>query len=138
MPVDLNHTFVYAHDPKASAAFLGEILGLDVAPPFGPFIPLPTSNGVTLDYVEPGHVDGEHERIRTQHYAFIVSEDEFTEIFGRVQGRGIEYFADPQLQRAGEINRNDGGRGVYFADPNGHVMEVITRPYGSGTITANS
>ena len=73
--------------------------------------------------------DGE---IASQHYAFLIDEDDFDQIFGRISGRGLDYWADPGLNRQGEINRNDGGRGVYFRDPDGHLLEVITRPYGSG------
>ena len=70
--------------------------------------------------------------IIVEHYAFLVSEAEFDEIFGRIQARGLPYWADPAHRRSGEINRNDGGRGVYWNDPNGHYLEIITRPYGSG------
>lgn len=128
MTIELNHTIVAAHDQKASAAFLADLLGLRVGAPFGPFIPVETENGVTLDYMETGE-----EHIPSQHYAFLVSEDEFTEIFGRIQAAGVEYYADPMHQQVGEINTNDGGRGTYFADPNGHNMEIFTRPYGSGS-----
>jgi catechol 2,3-dioxygenase-like lactoylglutathione lyase family enzyme len=86
-----------------------------------------TDNGVSLDFAE---TDGD---IATQHYAFLIGEDEFDAIFGRITGRGIEHWADPGRTRPQEINRNDGGRGVYFADPDGHLMEIITRPYGGGT-----
>ncbi|MFC7305257.1 VOC family protein [Streptomyces monticola] len=128
MSIELNHTIVTAHDKKASAAFLAELLGLQVGAPYGPFIPVEADNGVTLDYMES---DGGE--ITSQHYAFLISEDEFTEIFGRIQAAGIEFYADPGHQRAGEINTNDGGRGAYFSDPNGHNMEIFTRPYGSGS-----
>ena len=70
--------------------------------------------------------------VQTQHYAFLVSDEEFDQIFGRIRERKLEYWADPFKQRRGEINRNDGGRGVYFDDPDGHLLEVLTRPYGSG------
>ena len=85
-----------------------------------------TDNGVSLDFSE---TDGE---IATQHYAFLIGEDDFDEIFGRISERGIPHWADPGRARPGSINRNDGGRGVYFADPDGHLMEILTRPYGSG------
>ncbi|MFF4358539.1 VOC family protein [Streptomyces sp. NPDC001604] len=127
MNVQLNHTIVAAHDKKASAQFLADILGLEPSPPFGPFIPVQIPNGVTLDYME---TDGE---ITPQHYAFLVSEDEFDTIFGRIQDAGLTYWADPYHHRRGEINHNDGGRGAYFDDPNGHNLEIITRPYGSGS-----
>ncbi|MER6417265.1 VOC family protein [Streptomyces sp. NPDC001137] len=127
MNVQLNHTIVAAHDKKASAQFLADILGLEPSPPFGPFIPVEIPNGVTLDYMETD------DDITPQHYAFLVSEDEFDTIFGRIQEAGLTYWADPYHHRRGEINHNDGGRGAYFDDPNGHNLEIITRPYGSGS-----
>jgi catechol 2,3-dioxygenase-like lactoylglutathione lyase family enzyme len=126
MTVELNHTIVAAHDRKASAQFLADILGLEVGPPYGPFIPVQIPNGVTLDYLE---TSGE---ITPQHYAFLVSEDDFDTIFARIQDAGLAYWADPFHSRPAEINHNDGGRGTYFDDPNGHNLEIITRPYGSG------
>ncbi|WP_210577030.1 VOC family protein [Streptomyces sp. GESEQ-4] len=125
MTVELNHTIVAAHDKKASARFLADILGLDVGPQYGPFIPVEIPNGVTLDYMD---TSGE---ITPQHYAFLVSEDDFDTIFARIQNAGLTHWADPHHTRPGEINHNDGGRGTYFDDPNGHNLEIITRPYGS-------
>lgn len=125
MPIDLNHTIVAATDKSAAAEFFASILGLKVAAPYGPFIPVETSNGVTLDFADrPGE-------ITSQHYAFLVTEEEFDTIFARIQDAGVTYYADPGHQRAGEVNHNDGGRGAYFADPNGHNLEILTRPYGS-------
>jgi catechol 2,3-dioxygenase-like lactoylglutathione lyase family enzyme len=126
MPVELNHTIVAARDKRAAADFLARILGLAVGAPFGPFLPVELSNGVTLDFM-----DADADRIAPQHYAFLVSEDDFDAIFGRIREAGIAYFADPTHQQAG-INHHDGGRGLYFADPNRHNLEIITRPYGSG------
>ncbi|GGJ66523.1 VOC family protein [Streptomyces brasiliensis] len=127
MTVQLNHTIVAAHDKHASAEFLAGILGLEPSPEFGPFVPVEIPNGVTLDYMEtPGAVT-------PQHYAFLVTEDDFDAIFGRVQQAGLTFWADPLHSRSGEINRNDGGRGVYFDDPDGHNLEILTRPYGSGS-----
>lgn len=127
MPVELNHTIVAAQDKRVAAEFLAEILGLEVGAPFGPFLPVETSNGVTLDFMDRTPDD-----ITSQHYAFLVSEEEFDAILGRIQQGGITYYADPGHREAGRINRNDGGRGAYFEDPNGHNLEIITRPYGSG------
>jgi len=124
--VVLNHAIVACRDQQRSAAFLTEILGLPAATRFGRFLVVATDNGVSLDFDE---TDAE---IATQHYAFLIGEDEFDVIFGRIAGRDVPYWADPGRTRPGEINRNDGRRGVYFADPDGHLMEVITRPYGSG------
>ncbi|HYS30774.1 MAG TPA: VOC family protein [Streptosporangiaceae bacterium] len=124
--VELNHTIVACRDQHRSAAFLAEILGLPAATRFGRFLVVATDNGVSLDFAE---TDAE---IATQHYAFLTGEDEFDVIFGRITERDVPYWADPGRTRPGETNSNDGGRGVYFADPDGHVMEIITRPYGSG------
>ena len=126
MTVRLNHTIVAAHDKQASARFLADILGLDVSPQYGPFIPVEIPNGVTLDYADS------RDAITPQHYAFLVSEDDFDTIFGRIREAGLTYWADPYHRRAGEINHNDGGRGTYFEDPNDHNLEILTRPYGSG------
>jgi catechol 2,3-dioxygenase-like lactoylglutathione lyase family enzyme len=125
MAVQLNHTIVWCRDQHASANFLAEMLGLPAPTRFGPFLIVEAANGVSLDYHE---VDGD---IASQHYAFLISEDEFDLVFARIQERDLEYWADPAKHRAGEINHHDGGRGVYWEDPDGHFLEVITRPYGS-------
>jgi len=121
MSVKLNHTIVSAKDKKASAAFLTEILGLPAAKPFGPFLAVQLDNEVTLDFVEWG---GD---IAVEHYAFLVSEAEFDQIFARVKMRGLIHWADPFHKKPGKIRRDDGGRGFYFEDPSGHNLEVLTR-----------
>ncbi|MET7353438.1 VOC family protein [Streptomyces mirabilis] len=126
MAVELNHTIVAAHDKMASARFLADLLGLEVAPEYGPFVPVQMPNGVTLDYMDTA------ESISPQHYAFLVSEDDFDAILARVCEADLTYWADPHHHHPGEINHNDGGRGAYFDDPNGHNLEILTRPYGSG------
>jgi catechol 2,3-dioxygenase-like lactoylglutathione lyase family enzyme len=126
MAITLNHTIVWCRDQKVSAGFLTELFGLPAAVHWGPFEIVAVANAVSLDYHE---LDGE---IPPQHYAFLVSEDEFDAIFGRIVERGLEHWADPAKRRAGAINHDDGGRGVYFDDPDGHLLEIITRPYGSG------
>ena len=93
---------------------------------FGHFDVVKLDNGVSLDFAD---ADG---AIRPQHYAFLISEAEFDAVLGRIKDRGLGYWADPRGSRPGEINHTDGGRGVYFRDPDGHYLEVITRPYGSG------
>lgn len=133
MSVELNHTIVHARDNRESADFLAHILGLRVGEPWGPFVPLQLGNGVTLDFATVPA-----ESIAMQHYAFLVPESAFDGILRRIQDAGLTHWADPHGKRPGEINHNDGGRGVYFMDPAGHGMEVITRPYGSGTPTDES
>jgi catechol 2,3-dioxygenase-like lactoylglutathione lyase family enzyme len=126
MTVQLNHTIVAARDKRRSATFLTEILGLPEATTFGPFLVVEVDNGASLDFHDTDR------EITPQHYAFLIGEDDFDDIFGRIRERGFDYWADPFKSRPGEINHNDGGRGVYFDDPDGHLLEVITRPYGSG------
>jgi len=126
MSVQLNHTIVWCRDQQASASFLADMLGLPAPRRFGPFLVVETSNGVSLDYHDH---DGE---IAPQHYAFLVGEGDFDATLGRLRERSLQHWADPGRTRPGEINRNDGGRGVYFPDPDGHLLEIITRPYGSG------
>jgi len=125
MAVHFNHTILSARDSKASAKFLAEMLNLPAPKHWGPFEMVATENGAYLDYMDT-------DQIARQHYAFLVSESEFDEIFGRVRQRKLPYWAYPARKQPGEINHHDGGRGVYFEDLNGHLLEVITRPYGSG------
>lgn len=127
MAIELNHTIVHALDNLKAARFLAEILGLPTPEPFGPFMVVHTHNGVSLDFIT-----AEPHEIIIEHYAFLVSEAEFDVIFARICQRGLEYWADPAAERPREINHNDGGRGVYFRDPSGHYLELLTRPYGSG------
>ncbi|WP_026926934.1 VOC family protein [Granulicoccus phenolivorans] len=122
MTVTLNHTIVHATDKLASATFLTELLGL--APPgsFGPFATVQVGD-TSLDYVDDPPQGPEH-------YAFLVSEEEFDVIWGRIKARGLTFWADPFHRREGEINHNDGGRGVYWNDPDDHRLEILTVPYG--------
>jgi catechol 2,3-dioxygenase-like lactoylglutathione lyase family enzyme len=126
MSVQLNHTIVRVRDKRESAEFLAEILGVRPPTPFGPFLVVEVDNDVSLDFAD------DHGPVHPQHYAFLVGEDEFDQIFGRIRERGLPYWADPGRRRPGAINTNDGGRGVYWEDPSGHFLEIITRPYGSG------
>lgn len=126
MTIKLNHTIVHSRDPRAAATFFAEIFGLPKPVPFGPFLDVETGNEVTLAFL-----DADGMEIQMQHYAFLVSEKEFDQIFGRIRERGLKYWADPGQKQEGEINRHFGGRGVYFQDPSGHLLEIITRPYGS-------
>ena len=131
MSIRFNHTLVYSYDKKLSATFLTQILGLPEASSFGPFLVVELENGASLDFLEVGTTD-----VTPQHYAFLIDEDDFDPIFERIRADGHDYWADPFRQHPGEINRNDGGRGVYFEDPSGHLLEVLTRPYGSGESSA--
>jgi catechol 2,3-dioxygenase-like lactoylglutathione lyase family enzyme len=126
MAIKLNHTIVHSDDPQASADFLTSLFGLPAAKRFGPFHVVEVGNEVSLDFLS-----GEGMQIQMQHYAFLVSEPEFDGIFGRIRERRLRYWADPGQKQEGEINHHFGGRGVYFQDPSGHLLEIITRPYGS-------
>ena len=126
MAVSLNHTIVASKDAKAGAAWLAEMLGLFAPKTLLPFECVETANGVTLDFITTDRP------IAAQHYAFLISEDDFDAIYGRIVDRGMDHWAEPNLDHPGKINHNDGGRGVYFLSPDGHFLEVLTRPYGSG------
>ena len=132
MAIRLNHTIVAAHDKAASATFLTQIFGLPAPSLLGPFAVVRMGD-TSLDYMDVKEYRGTDGEMTPQHYAFLVSEQEFDEIFGRVKQRGLTYWADPHLTQKGKINNHDGGRGVYFQDPSGHLLEIITRPYGSGS-----
>ena len=123
MSVELNHTIIPAKDKWVSAKFLADILNLEAGPEWGHFVPVKTANGVTLDF-------DTREEFRPGHYAFLVSDAEFDAAFARIRAQGVRYYADPRRTKPGEINHLHGGRGIYFDDPNGHVMEIITHPYG--------
>ena len=124
--VQLNHTIVSCRDQQRSAAFLTGILGLPAATRFGHFLVVEADNGVSLDFAETD------QQIAPQHYAFLVGEEEFDAAFGRIREQDLAYWADPGKTRRGEVSDRDGGRGLYFDDPDGHLLEIITRPYGSG------
>jgi len=124
MSIQFNHTLVHATDTKRSAAFLAGILGLPEPTSWGHFQVVPLANGVSLDFIAAGG-----EKFDRQHYAFLIDEAEFDAVFGRIRERGLSYWADPFKKQPGEINHHHGGRGVYFPDPDGHLLEVITRPY---------
>jgi catechol 2,3-dioxygenase-like lactoylglutathione lyase family enzyme len=126
MSVRFNHTIVHSRDKRASARFVAEILGLPAPTAFGPFQVLALDGGASLDFVDDSGP------IARQHYAFLIDERDFDAIYARIRARELEHWADPFRQKPGEINHHDGGRGVYFPDPDGHLFEVITRPYGSG------
>jgi catechol 2,3-dioxygenase-like lactoylglutathione lyase family enzyme len=125
MGVALNHTIVWCSDKARSAAFLTDMLGLPPARPFHHSLVVDLDNQVSLDFYQK---EGDVSR---QHYAFLVGEAEFDAAYERIRGRDMTYWADPARTRPGEVNTHDGGRGLYFEDPDGHLLEIITRPYGS-------
>ena len=124
---ELNHTIVWCSDKQRSADFLTGLLGLPPARAFFHFIVVDLSNGVSLDYYQ------KEGAVSPQHYAFLVSDSEFDAAFARIEAAKLDYWADPARSQAGQINSHFGGRGVYFADPDNHLMELITRPYGAET-----
>jgi hypothetical protein len=125
MAIELNHTIVASRDNRSAATALAELLGLPAPSQFGPFQVVEVANGVSLDFMTT-------DEIHPQHYAFLLTEPEFDEVFGRIRAADMPFWADPGHGQAGEINTRDGGRGVYFDSQDGHVLEILTRPYGSG------
>jgi extradiol dioxygenase family protein len=126
MPLHFNHTLVNVRDKQESATFVAEILGLDPPTTYGPFLVLQLHNDVSLDFIDV-------EEVHPQHYAFLVSEADFDAIHRRIVERGVTFWADPYQRQPGEVNTEDGGRGVYWEEPSGHLLEMITRHYGSGS-----
>jgi catechol 2,3-dioxygenase-like lactoylglutathione lyase family enzyme len=125
LPVHFNHTLVYVKDKQESSTFLADILGLDAPTPYGPFLMVKLDNDVELGFLEV-------EQVFQQHHAFLVSEADFDVILDRIVARGLTYYADPGCTQPNEVNHDDGGRGLYWPDPSGHLLELITRHYGSG------
>ena len=126
MAVELNHTIVACPDNAEAATWLTELLGLPEPTSFGPFMVVALANNLSMDFMTTD------QEIPAQHYAFLISEPEFDEVFGRITERGMDFWADPFQDHPGEINTRDGGRGCYFIGPGGHFLEILTRPYGSG------
>jgi catechol 2,3-dioxygenase-like lactoylglutathione lyase family enzyme len=126
MSVSLNHTIVRVGDKHASARFFADILGLEPPTTYGPFAVLQVDNEVSLDFAD------DHGEPQPEHYAFLVGEEEFDQIHARIVERGLTFWADPSHRRPGEVNTNDGGRGLYWDDPDGHNLEIITVPYAAG------
>lgn len=124
MAVELNHTIIWCRDRHVSADFFAGIYGLAEPVDLFHFRVVKLANGVSLDFAQK---DGP---VAPQHYAMLVSEAEFDGILARIEARGLTWYADPARSRAFEINRNDGGRGLYFEDPDGYVLEALTVPYG--------
>ena len=130
MAVQLNHTIVAARDKHESAMFLTEILGLPAPEPFGHFLVVNVANAVSLDFADSD------DNVTPQHYAFLISEEEFDQVYARVQQRGITFWPHPWRGDEGKINHNDGGRGFYFEDPSGHYLEVLTQEPASAPSAA--
>jgi catechol 2,3-dioxygenase-like lactoylglutathione lyase family enzyme len=124
MGAQLNHTIVNCRDAEVSSRFLTEILGRPPPRHFPPFEVVELDNGVSLDF------RGGYDPVRSQHYAFLIDEADFDAVLGRIRARGLDHWADPMRKRPGEINHIAGGRGLYFCDPDGHFLEVLTRPHG--------
>ena len=124
MSVQFNHTIWHVKDSRASAQWLAELFDLPPPKPFGPFMTVMTHNDVSLDFIDAGDYP-----FQPQHYAFLVGEDDFDRIFAHIRERGMTYWADPRREQAGSINPHFLGRGVYFEDLEGHLLEIITRPY---------
>ena len=120
MAITLNHTIVPAHDKEASAKFFAHMFGLKYEGAMSHFAPVRINETLTLDFDNWEHFE-------MHHYAFQVGDAEFDAIFGRIKEAGIPYGSGPFSQEDRQINTRRGGRGVYFKDPNGHVLELLTR-----------
>jgi catechol 2,3-dioxygenase-like lactoylglutathione lyase family enzyme len=127
MAIRFDHTIVHARNKAESARFLTDVLGLPAPHPAGHFLVVELANGTSLDFIDAGDME-----VVPQHYAFRIDEDDFDRIFERIRARGLPHWADPAKKRHREIYHHEGGRGVYFEDPDGHFLEILTRPQASG------
>jgi catechol 2,3-dioxygenase-like lactoylglutathione lyase family enzyme len=126
MSIELNHTIVHVRDRDAAAREVADTLGIGDLREYGPFLEIRLANGVNLDFMQTtGEIAG-------QHYAFLVDDEDFDAIHQRLKDTGRQWWADPFKRNPGEINTNDGGRGLYWQGPDGHWLEIITVPYGGG------
>jgi catechol 2,3-dioxygenase-like lactoylglutathione lyase family enzyme len=121
MAIILNHTIVPARDKEASARFFADLFGLSYDGTKGPFAPVRVNETLTLDFSDAETFD-------VHHYAFHVSETEFDAILGRVRAAKLPYGSYPWSLDDGKLNDWNGGRGVYFKDLDGHVLELMTVP----------
>src|SRR5882757_2582837 len=124
MSILLNHTIVPAYDRVASAKFFAQIFGLEVGPAMGPFVPVQVNDTFTLDFDDRA---GTQQHFDWHHYAFQVTDEEFDAVFGRLKVAGIPYGSGPHSLEDGQLNHRHGGRGVYFRDRDGHILELLTR-----------
>ncbi|MCZ6709865.1 MAG: VOC family protein [Gammaproteobacteria bacterium] len=118
--MELNHTIVPAREKEASAKFFAQIFGLTYNGAISHFAPVKVNEHLTMDFDNA-------DDFSSHHYAFKVSESEFDEIFGRLRASGIEFGSQPWTPKNGELNDRYGGRGVYWLDPDGHMLEILTR-----------
>lgn len=123
MTAQFNHTIIAANSAETSARFYRDLLEARDAPTWGPFINLELDGGVLLQFAAPPTA------FPPQHYGFLVTEKHFDRAVQRIQHHDLEYWADPQRRRPRETNTEHGGRGIYFLDPAGHYLELITQPY---------
>jgi catechol 2,3-dioxygenase-like lactoylglutathione lyase family enzyme len=121
MPITLNHTIVPSRDKEGSARFFARMFGLNYAGPVGHFAQVRVNGDLALDW-------DNRDRFESHHYAFVVTEPEFDAIFGRLTAEGVAYGSGPTSPTDGEINHRRGGRGLYFSDPDGHLLEIMTQP----------
>jgi catechol 2,3-dioxygenase-like lactoylglutathione lyase family enzyme len=130
MTIRLDHTIVPAKDKVASAEFFAEIFGLAVKP--GHFAQVQINESLTFAFADEREAWGgpgfDPRTGQSHHYAFHVSDAEFDAILGRVMVKGLAYGSGPFSHKDGQINTRRGGRGFYFEDPNGHLLEVMTVP----------
>jgi catechol 2,3-dioxygenase-like lactoylglutathione lyase family enzyme len=122
MSIELNRIIIPARSKWASATFLASILDVPAGPQRELVVPVEVSNGVILGYVDA-------ERFDLHHCAFLASETGFDAAYARIRSTGIRFYAGPHHQRPGEIGHLRGGRSVCFEDPDGHHIEITTRPY---------
>ncbi|MEU1816629.1 VOC family protein [Streptomyces roseifaciens] len=128
MPNELNHVIVHVKDRRETGEFLSWLMDTAAPREWGRFTQITSSNGVGIDFIDDMVPTGD---INRSHIAFLVTDEEFDAILGRIGERDVPFWADPMLKQPGEINHEYGGRGVYLKDPGGTcAVEFMTTPYG--------
>lgn len=122
MEITLNHTIVPSNDNVESAKFYSRIFGFEFVKEWGHFAVVKVNQTLTLDFLTK-------DTFSTLHYAFKVNDQQFDEILQRIKSENVSFGSGPSSVSDGNINNDHGGRGIYFPDPNGHILEIITRDY---------
>jgi len=122
MEITLNHTIIPSHDNVESAKFYEKIFGFEFVKVWGHFAVVKVNQTLTLDFTND-------DKFSSLHYAFKVSEQQFDEILERIKAENVVFGSSPSSVDDGEINNSFDGHGVYFKDPNGHILEIMTKDY---------
>jgi catechol 2,3-dioxygenase-like lactoylglutathione lyase family enzyme len=122
MTITLNHTIVPSRDKHAAARLFAQLFGQSFEGVSGHFAPVRVNETLTLLF------DDDVDAFESHYYAFYVDDPEFDAVLQRVQAAGLPFGSAPWSIDDGELNNWNGGRGFYFKDRDGHIIELMTVP----------